>query len=475
MLLRACLICLCAVVSCGRVRVLEDHSPHGAAGGGYGDAAAAEAGEDGGQSEDGGQTAEGGQSGEGGGQGGAAGIIAGAGGSVAGSSGNEGGPCFGAEEQDITCPDAVGPFSGACAPKGTCCKRSSNTVKNAAFESSEPLELEYRVTQAIAINHPLSISLPILHMAAGERARTCAGDQCWLWRFVQPREAGALVAGKGSSELGVGRYNCDGTYSYFGDTVAPERPEVGFTDPARWATRAAETFVDPSASGVARTRSTWSSDPSQRLTCMPYFLPGTQTIDFEQCSSGFEILQFDTSQAGEDCQGGWTGASWETPGRFQLFVPLAANDRDAIDAIGQSFCQLLSFSVLPPDERDIDCLTVPRCAPGAGGCPYVKLPDSLCPETDEERGTFRCHLGAQGNPNDEQDYPTELHCTDGAPGSPLDPGLDPSVSKGQCCDPLGARTEGLPACNAFRVVYDYAASAAEITADRSNELPPVCL
>jgi hypothetical protein len=46
--------------------------------------------------------------------------------------------------------------------------------------------------------------------------------------------------------------------------------------------------------------------------------------------------------------------------------------------------------------------------------------------------------------------------------------------EGQCCDPLGAGTNGLPACNAFRMVYEYAASAAEIADERSDELPPVC-
>jgi hypothetical protein len=97
----------------------------------------------------------------------------------------------------------------------------------------------------------------------------------------------------------------------------------------------------------------------------------------------------------------------------------------------------------------------------------------LCPKSDSERELFRCHLGALDNPNEEEGYPTSLNCTMTAPSTPLDPDVDPSVSKGQCCDPLGASTDGLPACNAFRIEYAFAAAAVEITDERQDE-PPVC-
>jgi hypothetical protein len=104
----------------------------------------------------------------------------------------------------------------------------------------------------------------------------------------------------------------------------------------------------------------------------------------------------------------------------------------------------------------------------------VKLPDSLCPETEEERTLFGCHLGAEGNPNEEEGYPSDLTCTLDAPSEVLDPDYAPSVSKGQCCDPMGTVESGLPACNAFRVVYEYAAGAVEITADTTRDFPPTC-
>jgi hypothetical protein len=99
-------------------------------------------------------------------------------------------------------------------------------------------------------------------------------------------------------------------------------------------------------------------------------------------------------------------------------------------------------------------------------CPWVKLPDSLCPEAGDE-DLFGCHLGSVENVNNEADYPT-VDCTMDAPSEAL------PDEQGQCCDPLGAGTDNLPACNAFRIVNEFSASAAEITDDPSNELQPVC-
>jgi hypothetical protein len=431
-----------------------------------------------------------GSSGEGGGGAGGTSGAGEGGTSGAGEGGTGGGDCgepatgpnmcTNVGEDEITCPDAVGPFTGVCAPKGECCHRSSNLTKVASLCPDEPMVLEYRVTSSAVMNHPLSTSLPLLLSSAMERARTCAGDQCLLWRFEQPRAGGMPVAGPGKSNVAIGRYNCDGTFSYYNDTVAPNREAEGFTDPTRWNVVEAPTMIDPAMEGAARTKIPWATNPNRRVTTSPFFVPNTMDIDWEVATSGFEILEFDTSDAGRDCQGAWDGAKWETPGRYQTFAPLANNDKDVIDSITQNFCQLLSYSVLPPDDRARACATATdRCIPDGGnyadgGCDWVKLPDALCPETDDQRAMWRCHLGALGNVNQEMGYPEELNCTMTAPTAALDPDVDPAVSKGQCCDPLGAGTDGLPACNAFRIVNQFAAAAAEITDAPASTFPPVC-
>jgi hypothetical protein len=270
-------------------------------------------------------------------------------------------------------------------------------------------------------------------------------------------------------EVGVGRYNCDGTYSFYDHNVAPVREQEDRISSDRWETRLTETLYDPFAAPTDRIVPGWWNNPNQYLSCIPYFLPGTQTIDWEECSTGFELLRLanDNEEASDDCLGTWNGAEWSMPGRYQTFVPLEENNLDIIDSINQSYCQLLSFSVLASEDRDIDCLATPRCFPGNPGCKYVKLPDSLCPVDEHERGLFRCHLGARDNPNDEPDYPEVLPCTYEAPRELTEDG-------GQCCDPMGQGSDGLPACNAFRMLYDFAASAVEITREATSEFPPVC-
>jgi hypothetical protein len=192
----------------------------------------------------------------------------------------------------------------------------------------------------------------------------------------------------------------------------------------------------------------------------------------EICEQGFELVELPTGPAELDCIGSWDHQTWSQTGSYESYWPLAENDEDVIDSLGTTFCQMLSFGVLPPDERDQSCLTTPRCLPGAA-CDWIKLPDSLCPVTDSERERWGCHLGARGDVNDEDGYPESLSCTNKQPAGVLDPAQG-STTKGQCCDPLGQDTDGLPACNAFRVVTTFAAAATEITDDPSSQLAPTC-
>jgi hypothetical protein len=133
--------------------------------------------------------------------------------------------------------------------------------------------------------------------------------------------------------------------------------------------------------------------------------------------------------------------------------------------------------VLPEDMKDKRCDTVPRCMPDEDGpCLWVKLPDSLCPETDGDKANWKCHLGAQMNVNAEVGYPDPVSCSMEAPTGPLDPAMG-ATTAGQCCDPLGDADAAntLPNCNAYRLVQKFAAAAAEITDNPANELQRNCL
>jgi hypothetical protein len=107
-------------------------------------------------------------------------------------------------------------------------------------------------------------------------------------------------------------------------------------------------------------------------------------------------------------------------------------------------------------------------------CPWLKLPDSLCPAKAEDQAIYGCHLGAKGNINMEMGYPADadLKCTDTAPTSVLDPDAG-ATTLGQCCDPLGMSTT-LPACNAHRLINEFTAAAATITTTPTDTLQKNC-
>ena len=401
-----------------------------------------------------------------------------AGGSSAGGSGSDS-SCVNKGDRNLACPFNLPPIMGSCAPAGECCHRASNTAKIAALGPDEPAVLEYRLNFVDIINHPLSIGLPDLQRTAAQRADVCAGEQCLLWRFTAPRKGGQFVKDAGTAELGIGAYNCDGTYSFYGPNAASDRSmAIGEKDPGRWQAVSVPADYDPSKEGTARIHIPWATNKNRLIQRSLFLLPKDNSLDWELASSGFEVTHIDTSDAGQDCMGARDRSKWTTVDGFIAYSPLVGNEKDISDQINQTYCALLAFGLLPEGKKDKDCLTTQRCMPdggnfGDGGCDWLKLPDSLCPTDDTQRAIFGCHLGAEGNVNMETDYPATLNCTPDAPTAALDPDKG-ATSVGQCCDPLGASTT-LPACNAYRTVGKFVAAAAEITDAPRDTLPPVCL
>ena len=406
--------------------------------------------------------------------------------STAGSSPSHGGSqggqeqaCVNAGEVNFDCPFNLPPIMGSCAPHGACCQRASNNAKIAALGPDEPMVLEYRLNYVDIYNHPLSVGLPDLMRTANQRADVCAGEQCLLWRFTAPRQGGALVAGAGQVEIGIGAYNCDGTFSFYGPNAAPDRSaEIGESDPGRWQSVSVPAEFDPDKQGKERFHIPWATNENRKIARSIFLFPADNSIDWELASSGFDITEIDTSEAGQDCMGARDGFGWSTVNGFVAYSPLVGNDKDISNQINQTYCSLLAFGLLPEGMKEKDCLNTPRCMPdggtfGDGGCDWIKVPDSLCPVDEAERALFGCHLGAEGNPNAEPEYPASLNCTQEAPAAPLDPDMG-ATSAGQCCDPLG-QSATLPACNAFRTVGKFVAAAVEITDDPRNDLPPVCM
>jgi hypothetical protein len=389
------------------------------------------------------------------------------------------GECLNQGEINFDCPFNLPPIMGSCAPAGTCCHRSSNAAKVAKLGPNDPAQIEYRLNYVDIYNHPQSVGLPDIQRTAGQRAEVCSGEQCLLWRFTAPRANGQYIAGKGEVEIGVGAYNCDGTYSFYGPSAAPDRTkEVGESAPTRWQSVKVPADFDPAKTNVDRFRIPWTTNKNREIARSIFLFPTDNTIDWELASSGFTITQIDWSDTALDCIGTRNGfVGWNTVAGFEAYSPIEGNDRDISNQINQTYCALLGFGLLPEGMKNKDCKQTARCMPdggsyGDGGCDWIKLPDALCPTSEAERAMFGCHLGAEGNPNKEDGYPASIGCTAAAPTAPQNPDMGVTTT-GQCCDPL-AKSTTLPACNAYRTVGKFVAAAAEITDQPRNSLPPVC-
>jgi hypothetical protein len=376
--------------------------------------------------------------------------------------------CVNQGAPNLDCPEKQ-PLEGSCAPLGECCHRASNLAKEAALGPNDSIELEYRINFTLTSNHPATIGADLL--VQDGITRSDQERQSLLWRFVQPRENGMAIAGPGQTTIGVGRYNCDGTYSFYDETAAPSVPNIS-TDVARWRAYTVPSTVDPTKSGRERNHVKFADNSNRNLVYTPFVKTDDYSLEWELTTQRFDILTIDTDETGRDCIGRRDGTSWMAGGTFEIYTPIADNNVSLIAAAGGiTYCQLVAFGI----ATTFSCTDTPRCMPG-DGCDWKKIPDALCPVSDEDKASWGCHLGALGNVNMEPDYPSDaaLNCTMEEPTGVLDPDLDPMASKGQCCDPLGQSTT-LPACNAFRLIQDYVAAAAEITDDRKNTLQPKCM
>jgi len=417
-------------------------------------------------------------------------TTAGTGGGGGGGTVQPGKVCTNTGDDNAACAPVLKgePSSGECAPKGKCCHRASNSAKEKTLGPNDSLELEFRLNYNNTTNHPKTIGSPLpvssnLNIYALEA-------QNLLWRIVVPRKDGKVVNGAGKVTTGYGRYNCNGTYSLFSDKAAPMGALSN--DPTRWFTTPLTATIDASKTGSDMYHIAFADEFTRRkLINTPYFATAKADypLDWELSNMGFHMLDMKAIDAGSDCIGEVGGGAngWTAGGHFEVYTPVFGNNKSVITDLGVTYCTLVSFGV--GAAKGLDCEKEARCMPGtlkAGGgscmpmpskfataaedpcCPWLKLPDSLCPATTDDQGKYNCHVGAMGNPNMETGYPSDadLKCTPEAPTGVLDPDKG-ATSVGQCCDALGKSTT-LPACNSYHLIQEFTAAAAEITTDPTD-------
>jgi hypothetical protein len=384
-----------------------------------------------------------------GGSGGKGGNAAANGGSGSGDSASVQNP----DPPNSDCPvKDIGPMSGPYAQKGDCCYRTSNKAR--IDESAAKRTYEYRLNYFLLINQLKTIDPAVLGPITVDRFDN--EEQSILFRFEIPQENGKVVAKKATVSIGSGRYNCDGTYSFYSETAAPA--DRGNNDKARWSVPSFQADVHPDKTDSTRVKPSFKDSLAvkNRLSYLPYLGGAPEYgLDFEGVSQGFDIIEMPTGDDNIDCVGSRkSSGKWSAGGKTIAYGPIKENNKEKIAALGVTFCQLMAFGAA---ANAPDCEQTPRCEPNSNGCKWQRLPDSLCPTNDDDKKKWGCHLGYDKNPDND---PVKTNCSKDVP-SEIDP--DNGTSEGQCCDPLGKSDSGLPACNAWLQINEFVAAAVDIT------------
>lgn len=389
---------------------------------------------------------------------------------TSGTGGTAGGMMVMDDPINADCPIKQGPFVGDYAMKGPCCYRKSNTSRLATATGGKAT-LEYRLTYFVPNNHDKTISGITINAAT--ISRWDAEEQHLLFRFIVPYEGGEFKAGMGTAQIGAGRYNCDGTYSFYTETAAQNTPAV--MDPKRWATSPVPITVDPTKTTYQeQVHTIWATNINRNVTYLPYILQSAgKPLEWEAASQGFTITKMPPLKDALNCVGTRPDMDrWVPGGETVSYQRLDLNSKSAINILANiSLAQLQAFGSgigAMKDDPKYSPTTAKRCKPGEPDCQWLKLPDSLCPVTPDEINSWGCHVG---DPMNEDMAKT--NCTPEKPTGVLDPDKAAGTSEGQCCDPL-ATGGALPACNAYRLLSDFTAAAAEITDMPSDKLQPEC-
>ena len=383
---------------------------------------------------------------------------------AAGGGGSDSSTVKNPDPPNADCPvKDIGPMSGPYAQKGDCCYRTSNKAR--IDEAASKRTYEYRLNYFSLINHLKTIDPAVIGPTTIDRFDN--EEQSILFRFELPQEGGKVVAKKATVTIGAGRYNCDGTYSYYSDTAAPG--DRANKDKARWYVPPFQADVKPDKTDATQVKPSFKDALAAKNheSYLPY-LGGAPDfpLDWEGVSQGFDIVEMPTGDDNIDCVGSRkSSGKWAPGGKTIAYGPLAPNNKEKISALGVTFCQLMAFGTA---GGMADCEATPRCEPGTKDCKWQRLPDSLCPVTDDEKTKWGCHLGYDKNPDND---PVKMNCSKDVP-SEIDP--DKGTSEGQCCDPLGKSDSGLPACNAWLQVNEFVAAAVDITDKPADGVQESC-
>jgi hypothetical protein len=382
---------------------------------------------------------------------------------------------------NINCPDVNA--NPSIDEAGDCCKRMDLIESNKNKASDEKV-YEYRLMMSKVITISTTVgATAIQNSTAGQQDRRQIVS---LFRLT-----GDLTKeGEISFEQGPGVFNCDdGTYSFYSDTAAKAEGATWSAEPDRYASRTVKGKWYPEDGRIdialADLRKGITGQPNYDSSKADY------PIGSEILSQGYYPLKFPIGVDNTDCIGSRDDTGWDLSGITETFYSMKALEKITnIPNLGnpaETSCQFTAFYILSEGkEKTIKC-DMERCDKSVDAtCPWMELPDSLCPDDSDQEKIFPCHLGDKKKAGelkklcDQKDFSNDLAPKQWCenlnkwPEPPCSMTAPTKITETpQCCDPLG-KDSSIPACNAWRNVSKIAVASVQITDQPTDKLATLC-
>lgn len=330
------------------------------------------------------------------------------------------------------CPNAELPgLTDANKPMGDCCNTVDVKLREASMAPGTKYDLEF----VFYINLPQSIpnvANPTIQTLLENGQKE--GADIFLIRYKDvPRTEDMSGPVPVTVELGTGKLNCDGSYSFYGNGAAPEPVHGGPpNDPNRWAKKSIEMQYSGFNSEDLATHP--PEDLMASVTQLTWAPRWWQTgINYEQPVKFLSFVQ-KVNPNNWSCFGSMdSGEKWSLDAQLTTFVPVAEAEQVTLQELGgQTQCGVFAKGPLQGncDNPQSEWPTKPNGYCNAQHVCWVGVAED--PEAAAFWGEF---------------FEGENNC-----GSAAHP----------CCDPTGTDA-ALQPCNAFYIRNASAIGAVEIT------------
>jgi hypothetical protein len=325
-------------------------------------------------------------------------------------------------------------------PMGDCCNTVDINLKEANLKQGNKYDLGFAAMRNLS---DIVVNPGIITIQEGYQ--NLAEDMVLIRYNQVPRTEDMTGPVQVNFDMGSGKENCDGTFSFYGEGSAPlpleQEKDIG-DHPDRWAKKNLTTMYNGFKAPILADKI--PEDDVVRingLVWQPRWLPGG--LNYEQPAAFVNItLVNDLSVAAGDANYSCFGSmdntgKWTRTLKLTLFIPLKEAEIAVIPALSQSLCGVLANG--PVTGGGGNCNDKPQDQ-------WQNQPGGYCD------GDYRCWIGDKNN-SEYADFWSNYYKSEGGCGKTY-----------KCCDPTG-KDSSLEKCNAFYIRNSVTLAAVTITPD----------